>query len=239
LPDIVTGSGPVADPGPRTGPGTAAAPGIGPGTAAARLPARPADPLPGTRHVRLRPITDADSTFLYALMSDPEAGGRVRFAGATPSPDQIVASLWEGVLAQFVVEGVTARQPLGLVAVTSPNFRDGWAYLSAVGVPYAQGSGLMAEGVILGFDYAFRTWPFRKIYMEVGETNYGAFRSGLGRFFAEEGRLREHAFWDGRYTDLFVLSVLRSTWAEQAPEVLARLRDTARPPVRPVTEGGA
>lgn len=45
----------------------------------------------------------------------------------------------------------------------------------------------------------------------------------------EEGRLREHAFWDGRYTDLFILSVLRATWAEQAPAVLGRLRDDRRP----------
>ncbi len=197
---------------------------------------RPANPLPGTRRVRLRTLADADSGFLYELMSAPDAGGRVRFAGATPSPDQIVASLWKDVLAQFVVEGVSTGRALGLVALTTPNFRDGWAYLSAVGTPSVQGSGLIAEGVLLGFDYAFRTWPFRKIYMEVSETSYGAFRSGLGRFFTEEGRLREHAFWDGRYGDLFILSVLRATWAEQVPEALARLRDDRRPPVQPVTD---
>lgn len=198
-----------------------------------RRAVRPAGSLPGTRRVRLRTLTDADSTFVYELMSAPDAGGRVRFAGATPSPDQIAASLWEGVLAQFVVEGVSTGRPLGLVAVTTPNFRDGWAYLSAIGTPPAQGSGLVAEGVLLGFDYAFRTWPFRKVYMEVSETSFGAFRSGLGRFFTEEGRLREHAFWDGRYTDLFILSVLRATWAQQAPEVLGRLRDDRRPQMWP------
>lgn len=203
-----------------------------------RLTLRTANPLPGTSRVRLRTLADTDSAFLYELMSAPDAGGRVRFAGATPSPEQIVASLWENVLAQFVIEGVSTGRPLGLVALTTPNFRDGWAYLSAVGPPSAQGSGLIAEGVLLGFDYAFRTWPFRKVYMEVSETSYGAFRSGLGRFFTEEGRLREHAFWDGRYRDLFILSVLRATWAEQTPEVLARLRDDRPPPVRPVTDGG-
>lgn len=187
--------------------------------------------------MRLRTITDSDSAFLYELMSSPEAGGRVRFAGATPSPEKIVASLWDNVLAQFVIEGVSSRRPLGLVAVTSPNFRDGWAYLSAVGLPLVQGSGLIAESVLLGFDYAFLTWPFRKVYMEVTETSYSAFRSGLTRFFAEEGRLREHVFWDGRYRDVFILSVLRSTWAQLAPEVLARLRDEQGPAVRNVPDG--
>ena len=175
-----------------------------------------------SHRVRLRTITDADSTFLYELMSSPQAGGRVRFAGATPSPEQIAATLWDNVLAQFVVESVSARRPLGLVAITSPNFRDGWAYLSAVGTPDAQGSGLVAEGVLLAFDHAFRSWPFRKIYMEVSETSYPAFRSGLGKFFVEEGLLREHAFWDGRYTDLHILSVPRATWLEKAPAALGR-----------------
>jgi RimJ/RimL family protein N-acetyltransferase len=176
-----------------------------------------------TRHIRLHTITDRDGLFIYDLMTSPEAGGRVRFAGATPSPEKVAASLWESVLAQFIVEGVTTQRPLGLVSITSPNFRDGYAYLSAVGTPEAQGSGLIAQGVLLGFNYAFLTWPFRKIYMEVSETSYEAFRSGLKNFFTEEGHLREHAFWDGRYVDVYMLAVYRETWAARGPRLVERL----------------
>ena len=130
----------------------------------------------------------------------------------------------------IVVEGVTARRPLGLVSITSPNFRDGYAYLSAVGTPEAQGSGLIAQGVLLGFNYAFLTWPFRKIYMEVSETSYEAFRSGLRNFFTEEGHLREHAFWDGRYVDVFVLAVYRATWADRGPRLVKRLASRMKTP---------
>lgn len=176
-----------------------------------------------TERIRLHTITDRDSAFLYELMSSPQAGGRVRFAGATPSPEKIAATLWDSVLAQFIVDGVAARQSLGLVSITSPNFRDGFCYVSAVGTPSAQGSGLIAEAVMLTFNYAFLTWPFRKIYMEVSETSYPAFRTGLGRFFAEEGRLREHAFWDDRYVDVMILAVYRATWARHRADVLTRL----------------
>src|SRR5688500_3160138 len=131
-----------------------------------------------TRHIRLHTITDRDALFLYDLMTSPEAGDRARFAGATPSPERVAASVWESAWAQFIVEGMSTRRPLGLVSITSPNFRDGYAYVSAVGTPEAQGTGLIAEGVLLGFHYAFLTWPFRKIYMEVSETSYEAFRSG-------------------------------------------------------------
>jgi RimJ/RimL family protein N-acetyltransferase len=180
-------------------------------------------PLMSTARVRLRHIDERDRVFLYDLMTSPEAGGRVRFGGATPSPDKVASSLWESVLAQFVIESVPAGEPLGLLAITSPNFRDGFAYVSALGVPAVQGTGLIAEGVLLGFHYAFSTWPFRKIYMETGEDSYDNFRSGLGEFFAEEGRLRQHVFWNGRWRDVFILAVYRDTWTRLAPTMIGRL----------------
>lgn len=180
-------------------------------------------PLMSTRRIRLRVITDRDSVFLYEMMTSPHSGGRVRFAGATPSPDKIAASLWESVLAQFVIEGINSQKPLGLVAITSPNFRDGFAYISALGPPESQGLGLIAEGVLLGFHYAFSTWPFRKIYMEATEESYRAFKSGLGRFFVEEGRLKEHAFWNGRFMDLLILAVYREMWTHHTSRMLKRL----------------
>ena len=180
-------------------------------------------PLMHTQRIRLRTITDRDRQFLYELMTSPQAGGRVRFAGATPSPDRIASSLWDSVLAQFIIEGVGSGGALGLVAITSPNFRDGFAYISALGSPIVQGVGLIVEGVMLGFNYAFVTWPFRKLYMEAAEESYNEFKSGLGRFFSEEGRLRQHTFWNGHFMDLVILAVYRETWGQHAPRMLNRL----------------
>jgi RimJ/RimL family protein N-acetyltransferase len=156
-------------------------------------------------------------------MVSEHSGGRVRFGGATPSPEKVAASLWESVLAQFLIETRSSSEQLGLVAITSPNFRDGFAYLSALGADQAQGSGLVAEGVLLAFNYAFLTWPFRKIYMEATEESYGAFYSGLGSFFTEEGRLKQHTFWNGRYMDMAIFAVYRETWARLSSEILNRL----------------
>ena len=183
-----------------------------------------ATPLLGTRHVRIRPITERDSAFIYQLMISDRSGGRVRFGGATPSPQQVSASLWDSVLAQFLVEGVHSCRPLGLTAITTPNFRDGFAYFSALGSDDAQGHGMMSEGVFLTLGYAFTTWPFRKIYMEATEESYKAFYSGLDRFFAEEGRLKQHTFWNGRYMDLAVLAIYRDKWDLFSPEFRERLK---------------
>jgi RimJ/RimL family protein N-acetyltransferase len=175
-----------------------------------------------SRRVRLTPIGEQHRAFLYQLMTSPGAGGRVRFAGATPSPDKMAATLWDSVLAQFIIEGMQSGQPLGLVAITSPNFRDGYAYLSAIATPALQGKGLVTEGVLLGFHYAFSTWPFRKLYMEAAEDSYERFVSGLGVFFREEGLLRQHVFWNGRFLDVTILAVYREAWLEHKQHYLSR-----------------
>jgi RimJ/RimL family protein N-acetyltransferase len=187
-------------------------------------------PLPTTRHVRIRTITERDSAFIYQLMISDRSGGRVRFGGATPSPQQVSASLWESVLAQFLVEGISSGRPLGLTAITTPNFRDGFAYFSALGSDESQGHGMLVEGVFLTLEYAFATWPFRKIYMEATEESFQTFYSGLDRFFTEEGRLKQHTFWNGRYMDMAIFAVYRDNWDRFAPGIRARLR--------PVTDTG-
>ncbi len=92
-------------------------------------------PPMSTCRIRLRPLNESDRLFLYELMTSSDSGGRVRFGGATPSPEKVLASLWESVLAQFIITCTDSGQPLGLVSITSPNFRDGFAYFSALGAP--------------------------------------------------------------------------------------------------------
>ncbi len=86
---------------------------------------------------------------------------------------------------------------------------------------------------MLGFNYAFLTWPLRKVYMESTADDYRQFASGLGSFFVEEGRLRQHVFWNGRYIDMVILAVYREVWAREAPDLLKNLgcieRDASAP----------
>lgn len=172
-----------------------------------------------SRRVSLRPIGEQDRRFIYELMVAPEAGGRVRFGGATPSPEKVAATLWDSVLAQFIVESRGSGQSLGLVAITSPDFRNGFAYVAALTRPEAQGSGLVAEAALLIFNYGFRTWPLRKLYMEASEDSLRAFGSGVNGLFREEGRLVDHVFWNGRYVDMVILAVYRETWSRLAPRM--------------------
>jgi hypothetical protein len=49
--------------------------------------------------------------------------------------------------------------------------------------------------------------------------------------FREEGRLREHTFWNGSYRDLVVLAVYREVWERLKPKFLSYFEEVPGPPV--------
>jgi RimJ/RimL family protein N-acetyltransferase len=60
--------------------------------------------------------------------------------------------------------------------------------------------------------------------MEASEVSYQFFKSATARYFVEEGRLKDHFFWNGEYVDLIILAMYRETWQQYASPILRRLR---------------
>ena len=63
-------------------------------------PAAHSPSLEGSR-VYLRPVTEADYGFLFALSTDEATGYRWRFRGETPSPEGFTHAIWHNTIAQF------------------------------------------------------------------------------------------------------------------------------------------
>jgi acyl carrier protein/RimJ/RimL family protein N-acetyltransferase len=172
------------------------------------------------RHVYLKPVTPSDYPFLQMLELAGELAPRWRHRGATPNPDQWAQTLWTGVLAQFMVVGVTTNKPIGRVVIYQPNFQDRYAYFAALRFEPNDRSPIMMLGISLFLRYVFTYWDFDKLYMEVPEYNLPQFASGLGRFFEIEGRLRGHFRVGGRSWDQLILALYRETAVKEG----ARLR---------------
>src|SRR5262249_49646307 len=85
-------------------------------------PPRSADtqPILDGKYIRLRAVNQGDYAYLVDLQTVPENMIRWRFRGTTPSPEQIVQSLWQGVLAQFLILRVGTDEPVGLVVCYNP-----------------------------------------------------------------------------------------------------------------------
>lgn len=169
-------------------------------------PTRQPDPA---RRVRIRPVDPSDIPYLYRLATDGETGDRWRYRGATPDPKAFAAQLYDGVLAQFIVERTVDGRPIGMVCAYNANHRDGFVYLAGVSEASLQGTGLGPEGLLLLADHVFANWSFRKIYFESAAFNYEQFASGADVYFREEARLKDHTFYQGRYWDLVIGSLTR------------------------------
>ena len=159
------------------------------------------------RHVQLHHVLPRHTRFLYEMAIDGENSVRWRFNGAVPSFDAFQAQLWPGVLSQFMVVLRRSQRPIGLVVVYNADIEMRYAYIGGVAVPSAQKTGIMNEAFAVMLDYIRCMWPMDKVYMEFLDYNREQYASSFRSTLTEEARLREHAFYGGRYWDLCIYSM--------------------------------
>lgn len=162
------------------------------------------------RWVRLLPVTLQAVDFLYQLATDEASGFRWRLSGTVPTIDAFRESLWPGVLAQFVVVEKQSVTPIGTVVAYNADLNSGHCYVGAAMVDAVQHTGMGIESVVLFLRYLFATWALRKVYLDVPEFNLASMMAGVGTILHEEGRLREHTHYAGRYWDRVTLAVYRT-----------------------------
>jgi RimJ/RimL family protein N-acetyltransferase len=121
-------------------------------------------------------------------------------------------NLWSGVLAQFIVVERAQSHPVGTVVLYRADFPNGTAYLAAAMIPDLQSSGLGIEALDLMVGYAFVTWNFRKLYLDVPEFNMSQFSNAAASLLEIEGRLREHSYHAGRFWDRLTLALYRERY---------------------------
>ena len=91
--------------------------------------------------------------------------------------------------------------------------RDGTAALG-IGIfdPAHVGKGYGRDAIRVLLDWAFRIQNYRRIWLDTLASNERAIRAYRACGFAEEGRLRQHYYYDGAYHDAVVMGILRSEW---------------------------
>lgn len=198
----------------RGGPSEVALPGL---SRRARLPVTAHPRLRG-RHVFLRPLTPVDAQLLYHHELGEDASLSWRFQGVTPSPEVHARSLWENVLATFVVTGSDTGSPLGVVSLYNPSLDGGVAFLAAMSLPNGKATGLVVEGCGVFLNHCFWRWPLRKVVIDANADSVRQYESVVGRLFKEEGRLRDFAAVShGEFVDRVFLTLDRERWERERP----------------------
>jgi diamine N-acetyltransferase len=77
------------------------------------------------------------------------------------------------------------------------------------------GKGYGRDAIRVLLRWAFNDQNWRRVWLDTLSSNERAIRSYRGLGFVEEGRLREQAFFDGRYVDVVVMGMLRREWEAQ------------------------
>lgn len=78
------------------------------------------------------------------------------------------------------------------------------------------GRGYGTKAMRLMLRHAFNTLNMNRVYLRVYETNPRAIRSYEKVGFIHEGRERQGMYFDGRYCDVLLMSVLREEWKDEA-----------------------
>lgn len=168
------------------------------------------------RWVALVPADSQYNDFLYQMAVDEESGYRWRLAGSVPPREVFQRDLWNGVLCQFVIVERQAGAPVGTVICYNADLHHGVGFVAGAVVTAVRESGLGVEGFDLFFNYLFRTYDLRKIYLEIPEYNVAQMGIVGSSLFCEEGRLRSHTYYDGRHWDRFVVALYRDDYLSQS-----------------------
>jgi RimJ/RimL family protein N-acetyltransferase len=179
--------------------------------------------------VELRAVGAPDYDFLYIVAMAPSNVIRWRFRGSTPSPESFVQTLWQNVLAQFMIVRPTDGSPLGLITAYNTDPRGQTTHVALIIAPEYEKQGWVMDAIPLFLAYLFETWNLRKVYYDTIEFNYARFASGLNTRFHVEGCLKDHEFHDGSYWHVYTLAVYREEWAERAKRVMPYVLGSSRP----------
>jgi RimJ/RimL family protein N-acetyltransferase len=135
-----------------------------------------------------------------------------RLGGKTLGPEQSVQSLWQGTLFQFAIETIKAGEFVGIVNCHNADLQHGVADFALISTNRFRSTGLALDAAFVALDYAFGTFPLRKIYAHTSDEALARFESITKDIFSVEARLTDHFYRDQAFHDKVILSVDARHW---------------------------
>lgn len=120
--------------------------------------------------------------------------------------------------------------PIGRIGYVDLDHRNRRAELAIqIGEPSYWGRGYGSDALVAFLGYVFDGLNMWKAWLQVNEANERARRAYRKCGFREDAVLRAHTFLDGRYVDVFVMSLLEPEYRALAPRWSASALSAAEP----------
>lgn len=113
----------------------------------------------------------------------------------------------------FSIDIKAKGELIGLISLKNVDFVSGianWGFV--IGESSNQGKGFSREIVSLFCDYAFNMLNLRKLWGFMIESNEGASSMHTRIGSRQEGLLKDHIFYNGRYYDVFIMSLFKKDY---------------------------
>lgn len=174
-------------------------------------------PVIETERLLLRQVVPEDAAAIYAILSDDEVTRYYDIETMT-DPAQAAAMIrrmdQRYKRGESIRWGIVRKEDGALIGTCGYHLRP-VKFRAGIGYDLARAywrQGYMFEAVHAVLDFGFETLEFNRVEAMVmvrNDASAGLLRK-LG--FAEEGILKEHAFFKGRYHDLRRFALLRREW---------------------------
>lgn len=111
----------------------------------------------------------------------------------------------------FGIETTDSHKLIGITVLKDINLINRSAETAIyIGDPESRGKGLSTEAIHLTMCFAFKQLGLNRLWLRVRSDNTTAIKLYHRVGFTQEGTLRQCIFKNGRYYDVFVLSILQS-----------------------------
>lgn len=174
-------------------------------------------------HIRLRAIEREDLPRFVRWFNDPEVRRNLQLIVPLGLPQE--EEWFKGILQRPVEEQPLVIEihqegtwlPVGNAGFFSIRNSDRAAEIGiSIGEKTCWDKGYGSEAVRLLLKFGFNELNLNRIFLRVYETNLRGIRSYEKAGFKVDGRLRQDRFMDGKYIDVFIMSVLKSEWKEES-----------------------
>jgi RimJ/RimL family protein N-acetyltransferase len=179
------------------------------------------------RKVGLRAVERGDIPRLWELRNDAKVEA-LSYGPPRPHSMAEMEAWFEKLAAEkddhiFAIEA--EGRLVGLINLRDVDAVNRRADLGIALLPDEFGKGYGSDAIRVLLEYAFVHLNLHKMCLDTLATNDRGLRAYLACGFVEEGRLREHEWDAGSYSDLVLMGVLRDEWlAARADSPQATLR---------------
>lgn len=172
-------------------------------------------PVLSTERLLLKSMRLADTESIFYLRSDPQVMKFINRPLITTFKEaedwiRLVQSNLENN--QGITWGIFLRERpeanignIGLWRIEKENYRAEIGYMIE---PAHQGKGIMSEAIQSVIEYGFSEMKLHSIEAQLNPENYASSRLLEKAGFVKEARFKENIFWNGKYEDTLVYSLI-------------------------------